>query len=230
MFDEESDRHVVIPWEDAVAASFCEMVQDGEKVNPGTKLTKSNGIKFALKSYQDQTEGDKTDPTGEALQVTRAEGNLTAAEWRELANCWRIIAKMGTRGNDMKFPATDSKVGALTGGTGEMEGADKDPFSIGLDFRGRSIQKFMEEPKFRVYCVVARPFIEHVMQSAVMAVSGRDTGAMLFGPSDMCVRPPSPLLRFGRRTSRGTHLSRCPRTRSRRRQISANTQVKTIEG
>jgi len=49
---------------------------------------------------------------------------------------------------------------------------------------------------FRV--VLARPFIEHTMLSMVMAVSGRDTGAMLYGPSDM--------------------------------QISANTQVKTIEG
>ena len=46
--------------------------------------------------------------------------------------------------------------------------------------------------------VVARPFIEHLMHSVVMAVSGRDTGATLFGPADM--------------------------------QLSANTQVKTIEG
>ena len=45
---------------------------------------------------------------------------------------------------------------------------------------------------------LARPFIEHSMVSMVMAVSGQDTGAMLYGPSDM--------------------------------QISANTQVKTIEG
>lgn len=49
---------------------------------------------------------------------------------------------------------------------------------------------------FRV--ILTRPFIEHTMLSMVMAVSGRDTGAMLYGPSDM--------------------------------QISANTQVKTIEG
>jgi len=46
--------------------------------------------------------------------------------------------------------------------------------------------------------VVARPFIEHLMHSVVMTVSGRDTGATLFGPADM--------------------------------QLSANTQVKTIEG
>ena len=33
-------------------------------------------------------------------------------------------------------------------------------------------------------CIV-RPFIEHLMMSAVMTVSGRDTGATLFGPADM---------------------------------------------
>ena len=33
--------------------------------------------------------------------------------------------------------------------------------------------------------VLSRPFIEHAMLSAVMAVSGGDTGATVFGPSDM---------------------------------------------
>ena len=33
--------------------------------------------------------------------------------------------------------------------------------------------------------VIARPFIEHAMLSAVLAVSGGDTGATIFGPSDM---------------------------------------------
>ena len=33
--------------------------------------------------------------------------------------------------------------------------------------------------------VLARPFIEHMMHSAILAVSGRATGATLFGPSDM---------------------------------------------
>ena len=46
--------------------------------------------------------------------------------------------------------------------------------------------------------VLARPFIEHLMHNVIMTVSGRDTGATLFGPADM--------------------------------QLSANTQVKTIEG
>ncbi len=48
------------------------------------------------------------------------------------------------------------------------------------------------------YIAVTRPFIEHMMHSVILTVSGRDTGATLFGPADM--------------------------------QLSANTQVKTIEG
>jgi len=36
-----------------------------------------------------------------------------------------------------------------------------------------------------VELVIARPFIEHLMLSAVVAVAGRDTGATLFGPADM---------------------------------------------
>ena len=37
--------------------------------------------------------------------------------------------------------------------------------------------------------IIARPFIEHLMMSAVMTVAGRDTGATLFGPADMCATP-----------------------------------------
>ena len=33
--------------------------------------------------------------------------------------------------------------------------------------------------------ILARPFIEHAMLSAILTVSGQDTGATLFGPSDM---------------------------------------------
>jgi hypothetical protein len=36
--------------------------------------------------------------------------------------------------------------------------------------------------------VIARPFIEHAMLSAVVTVSGADTGATIFGPSDMRAR------------------------------------------
>lgn len=39
--------------------------------------------------------------------------------------------------------------------------------------------------KANVYIVIARPFIEHMMHSAVVAVGGKDTGATLFGPAGM---------------------------------------------
>jgi hypothetical protein len=50
-----------------------------------------------------------------------------------------------------------------------------------------------------VSLVIARPFIEHRMMSAVLAVAGSDTGATLFGPagarrrlSGPCTHFPSP--------------------------------------
>ena len=50
-----------------------------------------------------------------------------------------------------------------------------------------------------VELVIARPFVEHLMMSAVLAVAGRDTGATLFGPagarrrlSGPCTHFPSP--------------------------------------
>lgn len=129
---------------------------------------------------------------GEGIPPVAPSANLTVAEWRDLANCWRIINNHGadarlnsaTNGSRGLFPATDTACSAVTGGDGTIA---NDPFTISSLFRGRSMQAFMEVPEFRVYCVVARPFIEHLMHSAIMTVSGRDTGAMLFGPSDMCV-------------------------------------------
>ena len=41
--------------------------------------------------------------------------------------------------------------------------------------------------KVPICITIVRPFIEHHMLSAVAAVSGRDTGATLYGPADMCV-------------------------------------------
>jgi hypothetical protein len=37
----------------------------------------------------------------------------------------------------------------------------------------------------KIAICLARPFIEHAMLSAVLTVSGQDTGATIFGPSDM---------------------------------------------
>ena len=70
--------------------------------------------------------------------------------------------------------------------------------------------------------VIARPFIEHLMMSAVLAVSGRDTGATLFGPagarwrlSGLCTLPRSRPSHATSRVRSQTCRSR-PTRRSRR--------------
>lgn len=242
VFDEESDRHVVIPWEDAIAASFCRMNQNAPNGQDGVynlavlkgHSTLATGRAFAYirtdapaaraeavaaGGVAAAVAADANGPTavtreapfgnaagttmggpaldaavpagGPAASVVLAGINgpnpngLTAGEWRGLANCWNLINKYGYEydfgpGQGI-FPITN-----------DFAGAPDDANAIPAWFRGKSMQEFMQIPEFRVYCVVARPFIEHVMQSAVMTVAGRDTGAMLFGPSGKkkkCFRP-----------------------------------------
>jgi len=43
----------------------------------------------------------------------------------------------------------------------------------------------IEKPERVVHICLARPFIEHRMHSAIIAVAGQDTGRTLFGPADM---------------------------------------------
>jgi len=99
----------------------------------------------------------------------------------------------------------------------DMAGAMKTQMAVGTSIEPKTLEKWKEECEAwiqfndgvevtannkvlnkDVRIVVARPFIEHTMHNVIMTVSGRDTGATLFGPADM--------------------------------QLSANTQVKTIEG
>tara|TARA_B100001057_G_C22797050_1_gene930053 strand:- start:274 stop:783 length:510 start_codon:yes stop_codon:yes gene_type:complete len=51
-----------------------------------------------------------------------------------------------------------------------------------------------------VEIVIARPFIEHLMLSAIVTVSGRDTGATLFGPAGTLLHAISALSSFHFRT------------------------------
>ena len=210
VFDEESDRHVVIPWEDAVEASYVRITngnansmahvfQGAEVLSGGSGLASAEATEWYTDAATARVgTGTAAAPqyplVGQGLAGHKTAGKddkLLAGEWRELANCWWFIAKHGADGDHGagagRFPFEDPKAGAAGS-----------PWCITNNYRGGNMQTFMQVPAFRVYCVMSRPFIEHLMMSAIMTVSGRDTGAMLFGPSDM--------------------------------QISANTQVKTIEG
>ena len=116
IYDEEKDRHVMITWEQALAA---------------TCLDENNGQLGA-----------------NPFNV----GGIDCNTWMQAAKAWKTLNETG------------------------FDGTKLTP----------------------VYIVVAKPFIQHKMHSAILCVAGQDTGRTLYGPSDM--------------------------------QLSANTQVKTIEG
>ena len=55
--------------------------------------------------------------------------------------------------------------------------------SNAADVYRQTLQALNKNMRMAIQIVVARPFIEHMMLSAVVAVAGRDTGATLFGPA-----------------------------------------------
>ena len=55
----------------------------------------------------------------------------------------------------------------------------------GIDDKETLIKNLKDGKDPKCDIIIARPFIEHLMMSAVMTVAGRDTGATLFGPADM---------------------------------------------
>ena len=86
----------------------------------------------------------------------------------------------------------------------DMAGAMKTQMAVGTSIEPKTLEKWKEECEAwiqfndgvevtannkvlnkDVRIVVARPFIEHTMHNVIMTVSGRDTGATLFGPADM---------------------------------------------
>ena len=138
IYDEEADRHVRIPWADAVKACCV-----SEDANPGPGKIGS----------------------GVTLVNWESAANAQVGTWKKLADA---ITKVNT--GETKWEAL---------------------------FAGAALNDAEKKGAIDVRIVIARPFIEHLMHSVILCVSGRDTGATLFGPADM--------------------------------QLSANTQVKTIE-
>ena len=77
---------------------------------------------------------------------------------------------------------TDSMWDAVDDKTGKIQKGTLLSWQDAIDFNKAGKWRPME-------LIIARPFIEHLMMSAVMTVAGRDTGATLFGPADMCAEP-----------------------------------------
>jgi hypothetical protein len=106
-----------------------------------------------------------------------------------------------------------------------------DEESDSLEYFDKSIcEKYAQGSSTPVAFLIVRPFIEHVMTSAVVTVAGRDTGATLFGPADMRaarrIKPTCVVYMFVMLDA----LFTCLRSTFGFAEISANTSVKTIEG
>ena len=98
-----------------------------------------------------------------------------------------VFGIAGKSASDFGVPATDVSLAGLSAGDLGKDGTTQ---KILNEYNGG---KWMP-----IGIVLARPFIEHLMMSAVMAVAGRDTGATLFGPagkrwrlSGLCTLPRS---------------------------------------
>ena len=149
IYDEESDRHVHITFEQALYATGV-----GGAGGPETDV-------FKLKELSQEL----IEKFANHAVVCNFKGLTNTPLTKDQAEDWlrRLIAK-----------ATP----------GSSETPDQ------AQTRQLDIVRYIKEAVragvfFPIEICIARPFIEHLMLSAVVAVAGRDTGATLFGPADM---------------------------------------------
>ena len=145
IYDEESDRHVRITWEDALkACCVAKLGENGELPDTATDLRSGDT--------------SRVDPAAKLSHPTASMtgGEKDLAAWYAAAYAWVGYTK-------------DTAAGGAAGGAAASGGGGGGYSSLDKDVR----------------IVLARPFIEHLMHNAIMTVSGRDTGATLFGPADM---------------------------------------------
>jgi hypothetical protein len=123
-------------------------------------------------------------------------------DWREQALCWAYANEKGMDALLTELSKGAKQAAELVNAWMNQEAqvplrlkGNEDAKSTPTHVTEANVDGLGKKP---VHIVLARPFIEHEMHSAIVAVAGRDTGCTLFGPADM--------------------------------QLSANTQVKVIEG
>ncbi len=160
IYDEESDRHIHIPFRQAMYA---------------TTLGGTGGVTSDIFRLQDLTTAD-TDKFVRSLAARPYNSPPGTAVEAPAPPVALVGLPPATDANSLKTLGS-----ALNGvGATEANAADYANMIIGL------VEVGVWMP---VEIVICRPFIEHLMMSAIVCVSGRDTGATLFGPADMCANP-----------------------------------------
>lgn len=146
---------------------FCDIVIYDEEGDQHVRMSWSDAVKATCAS---ELIGNVVGATGPTVSDgTNAAPNLK--EWLEHAVAWAWLNENGYENKEAP----------------PVDWAKKFGDNFGLD--DAKIKAKADEVKKngrkRVQIVLARPFIEHEMHSAVVAVAGKDTGCTLFGPSDM---------------------------------------------
>ena len=146
---------------------FCDIVIYDEEGDQHVRMSWSDAVKATCAS---ELIGNVVGATGPTVSDgTNAAPNLK--EWLEHAVAWAWLNENGYENKEAP----------------PVDWAKKFGDNFGLD--AAKIKAKADEVKKngrkRVQIVLARPFIEHEMHSAVVAVAGKDTGCTLFGPSDM---------------------------------------------
>lgn len=161
IYDEESDRHVHIPFLQALFATCY-----GHDSGPQEDL-------FGLATLS-PTDGQKYEFHKAAVAAE------IAANKR--ANLVQSPSEMGTP----RVGIPDDANAWRTLGTNITGAADAAAKQSACLEAAKAVAATVING---VWCpaeiVIARPFIEHLMLSAIVTVAGRDTGATLFGPADM---------------------------------------------
>jgi hypothetical protein len=167
IYDEESDRHVHITFEAALNASCY-----GQDAGPNRKADDTHSDLFGIMNFDDNS------PAGKkyTAHVDAYTKGVTAGKYEGLPgadDAANGVAKLG----DKKLSKIKEAYEALVT-AGRKDGAALYAVAFAKTCA-----------RYGIWCpvevVVARPFIEHLMLSAVVTVAGRDTGATLFGPADM---------------------------------------------
>lgn len=148
IYDEESDRHVHIPFEQALHATCWGSVKDdGTTASDDMVVGDIFGFSILNKDMIDM--------------CNNSQGTKTIA-YTPTDNF-----------------ATNEKLGTYLA---RQNYTDK---AVCVDVKNIILEAIAKQIWVPLEIVICRPFIEHLMLSAVVAVAGRETGATLFGPADM---------------------------------------------
>ena len=191
----------------------CDVLIYDEESDRHVRIQWKDALEACLLNGAEENSPDKVD---KAATIANNKDGLKVEAWKAAAERWSKFNKGSGDGT-----ADSAAYSAATNPAVPEGGGDPEPALLDIDLR----------------IVVARPFIEHLMHNAILTVAGRDTGATLFGPAGKPMQP----------TCFPTHTCTDTRTRAHTdlyrqssdlpvfppfadMQLSANTQVKTIEG